>query len=64
MARPLAALNLSRGRWFDLTVFALGVLLVAMSTVSLVRQCTPMPGLELLCVPLIVVIRRHQVGAV
>ena len=58
MARPLAALNLSRGRWFDLTVFALGVLLVAMSTVSLVRQGTPMPGLELLCVPLIVIIAK------
>jgi diguanylate cyclase (GGDEF)-like protein len=58
MARPLAALNLSRGRWFDLTVFALGVLLVAMSTVSLVRQGTPMPGLELLSVPLIVIIAK------
>src|SRR6476660_9466191 len=58
MARPLAALNLSRGRWFDLAVFALGVVLVAIATVSLVREGFEMAGLELLCVPLIVVIAK------
>jgi diguanylate cyclase (GGDEF)-like protein len=58
MARPLAALNLSRGRWFDLAVFVLGVLLVAMATVNVVRDGTPMPGLALLSVPLIVVIAK------
>jgi diguanylate cyclase (GGDEF)-like protein len=58
MARPLAALNLSRGRWFDLAVFVLGVLLVALATVNVVRDGTPMPGLALLSVPLIVVIAK------
>ena len=58
MARPLAALNLSRGRWFDLAVFVLGVLLVALATVNVVRDVTPMPGLALLSVPLIVVIAK------
>jgi len=58
MARPLAALNLSRGRWFDLAVFVLGVLLVAVSTVSVVRADVSMSGVELLSVPLIVVIAK------
>jgi diguanylate cyclase (GGDEF)-like protein len=58
MARPLAALNLSRGRWFDLAVFVLGVLLVALATVNVVRDGTPMTGLALLSVPLIVVIAK------
>jgi diguanylate cyclase (GGDEF)-like protein len=58
MARPLAALNLSRGRWFDLAVFVLGVLLVALATVNVVRDGRPMTGLALLSVPLIVVIAK------
>jgi diguanylate cyclase (GGDEF)-like protein len=58
MARPLAALNLSRGRWFDLGVFAIGVVLVAWSTFEVVQGGTPMSGLELLSVPLIVIIAK------
>ena len=58
MARPLAALNLSRGRWFDLAVFAIGVVLVAWSTFAVVRDGTPMSGLALLSVPLIVIIAK------
>ena len=58
MARPLAALNLSRGRWFDLAVFAIGVVLVAWSTFEVVRDGAPMSGLELLSVPLIVIIAK------
>src|SRR6476661_9474509 len=58
MARPLAALNLSRGRWFDLAVFALGVVLVAWSTFEVIRHGTPMSGLVLLSVPLIVIIAK------
>ena len=34
MARPLAALFASRSRWFDLGVFAVGLLLVVWSTVT------------------------------
>jgi diguanylate cyclase (GGDEF)-like protein len=58
MARPLAALNLSRGRWFDLGVFAIGVVLVAWSTFEVVQGGDPMSGLELLSVPLIVIIAK------
>ena len=56
MVRPLAALNLSRGRWFDLGVFAIGVVLVAWSTFNVVQDGPTMSGLELLSVPLIVII--------
>ena len=58
MARPLAALNLSRGRWFDIGVFAIGVVLVSWSTFNVVQDGPTMSGLELLSVPLIVIIAK------
>jgi diguanylate cyclase (GGDEF)-like protein len=58
MAPPSAAASATRSRWFDLGVFATGVLLVAWSTYSVVRGGTAMSGVELLSVPLIVIIAK------
>src|SRR6476619_6486443 len=58
MTTPFAALFDSRSRWFDLGVFAGGLLLVAWSTLSIVRNGTTMSGIELLAIPLIVVIAK------
>src|SRR3954453_9296507 len=58
MTSPFAALFASRSRWFDLGVFASGLLLVAWSTLSVVRDGTKMSGVELLAIPLVVVIAK------
>ena len=58
MARPLDTLLTSRSSWFDLGVFAGGLLLVAYSTVSVIEDGTSMSGLELLSIPLIVIIAK------
>src|SRR6476619_1705189 len=58
MTSPFAALFASRSRWFDLGVFACGLLLVAWSTVAVVRDGTQMSGVELLAILLIVVIAK------
>jgi diguanylate cyclase (GGDEF)-like protein len=58
MALPPAALTSARSRWFDLGVFAGGLLLVAWATVSLVADRVDMSGVELLAIPLIVVISK------
>ena len=58
MTSPFAALFDSRSRWFDLGVFASGLLLVAWATVSVVRSGTHMSGVELLAIPLVVVIAK------
>jgi diguanylate cyclase (GGDEF)-like protein len=58
MASPFAALFATRGRWFDLCVFAAGLLLVAWATLSLVSDGTRMSGLELLAIPLVVIVAK------
>ena len=55
---PAALAAATRGRWFDLGVFACGVLLVAWSAFSVVRDGTAMSGVELLSVPLILIIAK------
>jgi diguanylate cyclase (GGDEF)-like protein len=56
MAPPNAALT--RSRWFDLGVFACGLVLVVWSIYSVIVHGTAMSGVELLCVPLIVIIAK------
>ncbi len=59
MASPLAAQFESRSRWFDLGVFASGVLLVVYATIHLALTGLEVStGLVLLAIPLIVVIAR------
>ncbi|NUR05470.1 MAG: diguanylate cyclase [Nocardioidaceae bacterium] len=58
MSSPFAALFASRSRWFDLGVFAAGLLLVAWATLSVVGNGTGMNGIELLAIPLVVVIAK------
>jgi diguanylate cyclase (GGDEF)-like protein len=58
MAPSNAAQAAARSRWFDLGVFAVGVLIVAWSAFNVVKFGTHMTGVELLCVPLIVVIAK------
>ncbi len=58
MAPPPAALTPARSRWFDLGVFAVGVLLVVWAATSLVADGVDMSGIELLAIPLIVVISK------
>ena len=57
MAKRLAALFASRSSWFDLGVFALGVVMFGYS-VFVVLQHGTSAGLELLTIPLIVVIAK------
>src|SRR3954453_17275979 len=58
MTSSFAAFLASRSRWFDLGVFACGLLLLALSTVSVVRQGMQMSVVDLLAIPLVVVIAR------
>jgi diguanylate cyclase (GGDEF)-like protein len=58
MTRRLAALFASRSSWFDLGVFALGLVLVFYSTLRVVADDARLSGLALLSIPLIVVIAK------
>ena len=58
MTRRLAALLASRSSWFDLGVFALGLVLVFYATFQVVSYDARLPGLALLSIPLIVVIAK------
>src|SRR3954451_21112230 len=58
MPRPLAALRAQRSRWFDLSVLAGGLLVVAWATFNVVRDETRMSGIEVLAIPLIVIIAK------
>jgi diguanylate cyclase (GGDEF)-like protein len=58
MRRRLAALLAARSSWFDLGVFALGLVVVAVSVLSLVRNDAPIPPVYLFAIPLIAIIAR------
>jgi diguanylate cyclase (GGDEF)-like protein len=61
MAAALAALFASRSRWFDLGVFAAGLLVAGWSTYVVVRDGIDGPWPAVLCVPLIVAIARFPI---
>src|SRR6201989_2852245 len=58
MTRRIAALFASRSSWFDLGVFALGLVLVFYATFLVVAGNEKLSGVALLSVPLIVVIAK------
>ncbi len=58
MTRRLAALFASRSSWFDLGVFASGLVLVFYATFAVVSNEGRMPPLALLSIPLVVVIAK------
>ena len=61
MARRLAALFASRSSWFDLGVFAVGLLMVGYYASVLVRDGTSTSWLYLLAIPLVALIARFPV---
>jgi diguanylate cyclase (GGDEF)-like protein len=61
MGRRLAALVASRSSWFDLGVFAVGVVVVAFATVGVAEKGPSGPSWQLLTIPMIVLIARFPI---
>src|SRR4051795_9952622 len=56
MAAGVGALVASRSRWFDLSVFVAGLLVMVVSTLQVVQEGIGRPSIALLSLPLIVLV--------